>query len=81
MTRNGENMSKLFILEDLDCAHCAAKIEEEVAKITGVVSSKCTLLTQKLKLELAEGADESAIVKEVKSIVAKFEPDVTVIEK
>ncbi|MCR5399696.1 MAG: cation transporter [Lachnospiraceae bacterium] len=74
-------MSKLFILEDLDCAHCAEKIEQETAKITGVLKSKCTLLTQKLKLDLEEGADELAIVKEVKSIVAKFEPDVTVIEK
>ena len=74
-------MSKLFILEDLDCAHCAEKIQNEVANIEGVLSSKCTLLTQKLKIELAEGVDESFIVKEVKAIVKKFEPDVTVIEK
>ena len=74
-------MNKLFILEDLDCAHCAGKIEEETAKIAGVISSKCTLVTQKLKLELADDADVSAVTKEVKSIVNKFEPDVTVIEK
>jgi Cd2+/Zn2+-exporting ATPase len=74
-------MTRTFILEDLDCAHCAGKIEEETAKIAGVINSKCTLLTQKLKLELADDADVSAVTKEVKSIVNKFEPDVTVIEK
>ena len=74
-------MNKVFILEDLDCAHCAEKIQNEVAGIAGVLSSKCTLLTQKLKLELADDADVAVITKEVKSIVNKFEPDVTVIEK
>ena len=74
-------MNKLFILEDLDCAHCAEKIQNDTAEIAGVISSKCTLLTQKLKLELSDDADVATVVKEVKSIVNKFEPDVTVIEK
>ncbi len=74
-------MNKTFILEDLDCAHCAGKIEEDAGKIAGVISSKCTLLTQKLKLELEDGANLASVVKEVKSIVKKYEPDVTVIEK
>ncbi len=74
-------MTKTFILEDLDCAHCAEKIQNEVAAIAGVISSKCTLLTQKLKIELTDDADITAVTKEIKSIVNKFEPDVTVIEK
>ena len=74
-------MTKTFILEDLDCAHCAEKIQNETAGIAGVIKSKCTLLTQKLKLDIEDGADVAAITKEVKSIVNKFEPDVTVIEK
>ena len=74
-------MTKTFILEDLDCAHCAEKIQNETAGITGVIKSKCTLLTQKLKLDIEDGADVAAITKEVKSIVNKFEPEVTVIEK
>ena len=74
-------MNKLFILEDLDCAHCAEKIQNDTAEIAGVISSKCTLLTQKLKLELSDDADVATVVKEVKSIVNKYEPDVTVIEK
>lgn len=74
-------MEKLYILEDLECAHCASKIEKAVGELEGVLESKCTFLTQKLKLKLADNADVAAISKEVKAIVKKTEPDVTVIEK
>lgn len=74
-------MKKLFILEDLDCAHCAAKIEEAVGKIAGVKESKVTFLTQKLNIEIEDGADEKAIKAEICKIVKKLEPDVEVVEK
>jgi len=73
-------MIKTYILEDLDCAHCAGKIEEEVGKLNGVTKSTCTLLTQKLVVEVDEEAAKN-LTKEVKKIVKKFEPDVEVIEK
>lgn len=73
-------MKKTYVLEDLDCAHCAAKIEEEVGKLPGVSESTCTLLTQKLVIEVAD--DQAAnVTAEVKKVVKKFEPDVEVIEK
>ncbi|MCR5800220.1 MAG: heavy-metal-associated domain-containing protein [Lachnospiraceae bacterium] len=73
-------MVKTFILEDLDCAHCAAKIEEEVGKLEGVLKSTCTFLTQKLTLEIDE-SKAGSITKDVKKVVKKFEPDVTVVEQ
>lgn len=73
-------MRKTYILEDLDCANCAAKIEEAVGKLDGVSKSTVTLLTQKLVIEV-EDDKASAIVKDIKAIVKKFEPDVEVIEK
>ncbi len=73
-------MKKVYLLEDLDCAHCAEKIEKEVAKLDGVSESKVTFLTQKLTVEVDE-AKVSALLGEIKKIVKKFEPDVTVIEK
>ena len=73
-------MIKTYILEDLDCAHCAGKIEEEVGKLNGVTKSTCTLLTQKLVVEVDE-ENAKALTKEVMKIVKKFEPDVEVIEK
>ena len=73
-------MTKTYILEDLDCAHCAAKIEEEVGKLEGVIKSTCTFLTQKLVVELDDAADKD-ITKMIKKIVKKLEPDVEVVEQ
>lgn len=73
-------MKKIYMLEDLDCAHCAAKIEEAVGKLEGVSASTVTFLTQKLSIEVDEDKAE-AVTKEIKKIVKKLEPDVTVVEK
>lgn len=73
-------MKKVYLLEDLDCAHCAEKIEKEVAKLEGVSESKVTFLTQKLTVEV-DDAKATDLLAEIKKVVKKFEPDVTVIEK
>lgn len=73
-------MKKIYLLEDLDCAHCAQKIEKEVGKLEGVTESKVTFLTQKLTVEVSESKAQDLIA-EIKKIVKKVEPDVTVIEK
>lgn len=73
-------MRKVYILEDLDCAHCAALIEEEVGKLDGVSKSTLAFLTQKLTVEVTE--DKAAEVeKAIIDIVKKREPDVTVVAK
>lgn len=73
-------MKKTYLLEDLDCAHCAAEIEAAVAKLKGVTSSTVTFLTQKLVVEV-EDEQADKITKEIKKVVKKFEPDVEVVEK
>ncbi|MCI6551974.1 MAG: cation transporter [Lachnospiraceae bacterium] len=73
-------MKKTYILEDLDCAHCAAEIEKAVGRLEGVSSSRMTFLTQKLVVEV-EDARADSITKEIKKIVKKLEPDVEVTEK
>lgn len=73
-------MVKTYLLEDLDCAHCAGKIEADVAKLEGVAKSTVTLLTQKLVVDIDE-AKAGELTAQVKKIVKKYEPDVTVIEK
>ncbi len=70
-------MKRTFILEDLDCAHCAQKIEDAVAKIDGVSNCKVTFLTQKLVYDVDDDKND-AVEKEMKKIVKSTEPDVTV---
>lgn len=73
-------MKKTYLLEDLDCAHCAEKIEKEVGKLEGVSDSRVTFLTQKLVIEVEDDKVDK-ITKEIKKIVKKFEPEVEVVEK
>lgn len=73
-------MKKTYILEDLDCAHCAALIEEKVGRLEGVSQSRVTLLTQKLVVEVSE-KKAAGLLKEIMKIVKKLEPDVEVREK
>ena len=73
-------MKRTFILEDLDCAHCAKKIEEAVAKIGGVSECTVTFLTQKLTYTVDDDKNE-AVEKEMRKIVKSTEPDVTVTAK
>lgn len=71
-------MVKIYRLEDLDCAHCASKMEEAISKIEGVHSASVSFLAQKLTLD-AEEERLQAIEKEIVSICKKIEPDCTVI--
>lgn len=73
-------MKKVYILEELDCAHCASKIEDSVAKINGVNTCTVTFLTRKMTLDIEDSSAER-ITKEAKKIIKKLEPDVEVIEK
>ena len=50
-------MKKKFKLTDLDCANCAAKMEDAIKKIDGVKEATVSFMTQKLTIE----ADESAL--------------------
>ncbi len=68
-------MKVKYILEDLDCANCAAKMEEEISKLDGVNSVNVSFISTKMTLELAEeNVDE--ILSKVEKIVKKIEPDV-----
>lgn len=70
-------MKKTLRLIDLDCAHCAAKIEDAVKKLDMVDDAQVSFLTQKMILEADETKMEEAVAQAVK-IVKKIEPDVTV---
>ena len=67
-------MKKRFVLEDLCCANCAAKMEEQIRKLEGVTSANVNFLTQKLTLEAEEEHLES-ILDQAEAIIRKIEPD------
>ena len=72
-------MKKVFMIEDLDCAHCAAKIEDAIAKLDGVNSVSVSFLAQKLTLDADDDKFEDILKKAVK-IAKKIEPDCRIIK-
>ena len=71
-------MKKTFELEDLDCAHCAAKMEDSISKIEGVTFVSVTFLTQKLTLE-ADDEIFDKVLKKAAKVIKKIEPDCRII--
>ena len=71
-------MKKVFELEDLDCANCARKMQEAIAKIDGVKSVSVNFLSQKMTLE-ADDAEFDKVLKAAIECIKKVEPDTTVV--
>lgn len=72
-------MKKNYILEDLDCANCAAKIEDGVKNIEGVLECSVSFVTEKMIVEIEEGKEKD-VEKQIKKVVKKIEPDTTLRE-
>ena len=70
-------MKKVFMLEGLDCANCAAKIESAVQKLPGVTAATVNFMNTKMTLEAAR-EDMPAIIEQATAIVKKVEPDVVI---
>ena len=71
-------MKKHFKLIDLDCANCAAKMEDAIRKIEGVDYVSVSFLSQMLRLTAADYSCD-AVVKEAVKACRKIEPDCTVV--
>ena len=66
-------MKKKFKLQDLDCANCAAKMEDAIKKIPGVNDANVSFMMQKMTVD-AEDDKFDAIMEEVVRVCAKAEP-------
>ena len=67
-------MKKVFKMQDLDCANCAAKMERSIGKIVGVKSVSVSFMTQRLSVE-AEESRFDEIVREIVKVCSRVEPD------
>ena len=73
-------MKKKFKLQDLDCANCAAKMEDAIKKIPGVNDANVSFMMQKMTVD-AEDDKFDAIMEEVVRECAKVEPDCKILMK
>ncbi len=71
-------MKKKFKLQDLDCANCAAKMEDAIKKIDGVNDASVSFMTQKMMID-ADDARFEEIMDEVVRICKKVERDCVIL--
>ena len=71
-------MKKKFKLQDLDCANCAAKMEDAIKKISGVVDASVSFMTQKMMIEAEDDVFDDVVAEAVR-VIAKVEPDCQVV--
>lgn len=67
-------MKKKFKLTDMDCANCAAKMEDAIKKLDGVNDASVSFMMQKMTID-ADDARFDEIMKEVVEVCKKVEPD------
>ena len=71
-------MKKVFMLEDLDCANCAAKMENGIKKLEGVKDASVSYRTQRMTVEAEEGVDFDELMRRVVKLCRKVEPDMRI---
>ena len=73
-------MKKTFKMVDLDCAHCAAKMEDGIKMIPGVKDASVNFLMQKVTVE-ADDERFEAVMQEAAKVCRKVEPDCRIVLK
>lgn len=75
---SGKENTKVYLLENLGCAHCAAKMEEQIAQLDGITSATITFATKQLRIT-AEHPER--YLSQIRSICTSIESQVTVTER
>ena len=72
-------MKSKFRIKGLDCANCASGLERALNKIDGIENAVISFMTERLEIEYDEN-NKDEILKKVKKVIKKEEPDVTIEE-
>ncbi len=73
-------MVKVYKMENLECANCAAKMERAIAKLDGVNACSISFMTQKLTLDVDE-AKLDAVLSDALKICRRLEKHVNILAK
>ena len=73
-------MKKSFKVKGIDCANCAAKLEDNLNKLPGVDKATVSFMTEKLTLTAADDKFEE-VLEAAKELTKKLEPDWEIVAK
>lgn len=65
-------MKRTFKLEELDCANCAAKMENQIQKLEGVINVSISFMSQKLTLEAVDEKFDQIVI-DIAKVIKKIE--------
>lgn len=71
-------MKKVFKMQDLECAHCAGKMEDAINKLDGVNKATINFMSMKLTLD-ADSEKFDSILDEAQKICSKIEKDCVIL--
>ena len=72
-------MKMKFKIKGIDCANCAAELERAIQKIDGVTEASLSFMSEKLVMEIEDDRKDE-VLKNLKKVVKKEEPDCTIEE-
>ena len=68
-----------YKIEGLDCANCANELEESLRKIDLIENVSISFMTERLSFSCSEDNLNNAL-KQIKKVIRREEPDVTIEE-
>lgn len=71
-------MKTKFKIKGIDCANCAAELERAIQKMEGIISASLSFMAERLEIEYE--CEKEEIIKRLKKLIKKEEPDATIEE-
>ena len=68
-----------FKIKGLDCANCANQLEREIQKIDGIISASISFMSEIMTIEF-DNVSKEELINNLKKIIKKEEPDVSINE-
>lgn len=68
-----------YDVKGLDCAHCAANLESEIAEIEGVISASVSFMTLKIEVEF-EDDKKDIVIEKIMKLIKDEELEITLDE-
>ena len=75
---DADKIKRVYILQNLGCANCAAKMEYKIKELPGVTYANVSFATKQLRLS---AADHEALLPEIQKICTSIESDVLVVPR
>ena len=75
---DADKVKRVYILKNLGCANCAAKMEYKIKELPGVTYANVSFATKQLRLS---AADHEALLPEIQKICTSIESDVEVVPR